>query len=226
MWSARCAARGTCTAPGRKPNSRSFPMPDIRRSSRASPMRWSGRRIDFDNAFVARERKKTPGGPGVFVSARAEHQPFKHVLMKLLRSLPFSFLPFASALHAFILSCCDILPLGSAGAVDVDAVVVLPFRQSLMNCLCASPFMPLDCVLHVAIFCCCAVIGFLAAVLELAANAGAAATAARDRASASIVERIRMMTLLRDDRPMPAARIYACARVKADRPPTGSAMLS
>src|SRR5579883_933378 len=154
---------------------------------------------------------KTPGNAGRFVSEWAKHQPFKHVLMKLLRSEPFSFLPLASALQAFILSCCDILPLGSAGAVEVDAVVVLPFRQSLMNCLCASPFMPFDCVLHVAIFCWDELIG-LAAVL-LAAKAGVAARAASDRASASIVERIRMMTLLRGDRPMPAARLYACASV-------------
>src|SRR3989338_1369277 len=49
--------------------------------------------------------KNAPCG-AFFIAEQATDQPFRQALMKALRSAPFSSLAPASALQAFILSCC------------------------------------------------------------------------------------------------------------------------
>jgi protein gp37 len=71
-------------------------------------------------------------------------QPFlRHALMKVLRSSPF--LPLASALQVFILSCC---------AFCASLTFGLPLRHALMNSLRSSPFLPLASLLQALILFC------------------------------------------------------------------------
>lgn len=59
-------------------------------------------------------------------------QPFRQVLMKVLRSAPFKLFADASALQLFIFACCGVSSLSG------DAVA-LPAKQSDMKLLRASP---------------------------------------------------------------------------------------
>jgi hypothetical protein len=75
--------------------------------------------------------------------------------MKLLRASPESFSVFARALHAFILSCCELVD-SRCGLVD-PAAAVAPLKHSDMKLLRASPFsFSADaCALQLFIRCCC-----------------------------------------------------------------------
>src|SRR5471032_71804 len=81
----------------------------------------------------------------------------KQDFMNVLRSSPF--LPAASVLHAFILSCC-VMAMAGAG---------LALRHSFMNALRSSPFLPLASALQAAIFDCwlLAALGASAAIAVL-----------------------------------------------------------
>src|SRR6187402_1024352 len=91
--------------------------------------------------------------------------------MKVLRSSPLRLLADASLLQEVIF-CCWVC-LAGAGAS--------PFRQLLMKVLRSSPFLPVACVLHVDMRCCCGVSSFLAAAcgaaIALAEKASREATA-------------------------------------------------
>src|SRR5262249_17309959 len=78
--------------------------------------------------------------------------PFKHSLMKVLRSSPLRDFVFASALHFFIFSCWV---MGAAGEPA--------FKHCEMNALRSSPFLSPASALHGFIFSCCGVSFFSSA---------------------------------------------------------------
>src|SRR5450755_1285634 len=108
-----------------------------------------GRRLSADGAPAGSFRPGTGRscGPGV----QAERQVF----MNALRSSPF--LPVASTLHFFILSCCVIGVAGAAIAPSAE-------RHVFMKALRSSPFLSPACLLQSPIFDCCLVMAPLAAM--------------------------------------------------------------
>src|SRR5690606_17022522 len=76
-------------------------------------------------------------------------QPFRQVLMKVLRLSPVNCCELALALQSFIFCCCGVSSLAGAA--------VSPFRQLLMYALRSSPFLPSADLLQSAMRCCCGV---------------------------------------------------------------------